>query len=51
MTVIVTGVIEDEFYMVRDKGARLKSKKNLRRNLSLTVGLKVLYNEYHQRKE
>ena len=29
--------------MVRDKGARLKSKTNL----SLTVGLKVLYNEYH----
>ena len=33
--------------MVRDKGARLKSE----RNLSLTVGLKVLYNEYCQRKE
>ena len=28
MTVIVTGVIEDEFYMVRDKGARIKSDRN-----------------------
>ena len=51
MTVIYTGVIEDEFYMVRDKGARLKSERNPRRNLSLTVGLKVLYNEYRQCKE
>ena len=36
---------ENEFW--RDEGARLKSE----RNLSLTVGLKVLYNEYHQHKE
>ena len=38
---------EHEFCMVRDKGARLKGK----RNLSLTLGLKVLYNEYRQQKE
>ena len=47
MTEIVTGAIEHESFMVRDKGARLKSE----RNLSLAVGLKVLYNEYRQRKE
>ena len=48
MAEMVTGAINyRERMLVRQKGARLKSE----RNLSLTVGLKVLYKEYRPRKE